>query len=318
MPNHTPITPTTFRSHGKLLITGEYVVLDGAESFALPTKFGQTLNVLNTQTNKLTWKAFNHKNKEWFSAEFDLNQLKNFDEKSILKSTSIEIAKRLFNFLTGAIQLNPNFLKNTDGLDVSTYLEFPENWGLGSSSTLINNIATWAKVDAYKLLWNSFAGSGYDIACAQHDNPITYQLIDKSPLVNTVLFNPNFKEHLFFIHLNKKQNSREGIKAYRALANQLQKDEAIATISKITTKLINTNNLSSFESLLYEHEQIIATLIQQKTVKQLLFDDFKGSIKSLGAWGGDFVLATGEASYVKPYFLNKGYETILPYIEMIA
>ena len=31
----------TFYSNGKLLITGEYVVLDGAKALALPTKFGQ-------------------------------------------------------------------------------------------------------------------------------------------------------------------------------------------------------------------------------------------------------------------------------------
>ena len=33
----------TFYSNGKLLITGEYLVLDGAKAFALPTKFGQNL-----------------------------------------------------------------------------------------------------------------------------------------------------------------------------------------------------------------------------------------------------------------------------------
>ena len=33
----------TFYSNGKLLITGEYVVLDGAKALALPTKYGQNL-----------------------------------------------------------------------------------------------------------------------------------------------------------------------------------------------------------------------------------------------------------------------------------
>ena len=35
----------TFYSNGKLLITGEYLVLDGARSLAIPTKFGQFLIV---------------------------------------------------------------------------------------------------------------------------------------------------------------------------------------------------------------------------------------------------------------------------------
>ena len=44
-----------FYSNGKLLITGEYLVLDGAKAFALPTKFGQNLIVEkgNNQGNKM-------------------------------------------------------------------------------------------------------------------------------------------------------------------------------------------------------------------------------------------------------------------------
>ncbi len=36
---------TTFRSNGKLLLTAEYLVLDGARAIALPTKLGQSLTV---------------------------------------------------------------------------------------------------------------------------------------------------------------------------------------------------------------------------------------------------------------------------------
>jgi hypothetical protein len=35
----------TFYSNGKLLITGEYLILDGAKGLALPTKMGQNLSV---------------------------------------------------------------------------------------------------------------------------------------------------------------------------------------------------------------------------------------------------------------------------------
>jgi mevalonate kinase len=34
-----------FYSHGKLLITSEYAVLDGAKALALPTRLGQKLSV---------------------------------------------------------------------------------------------------------------------------------------------------------------------------------------------------------------------------------------------------------------------------------
>jgi len=35
----------TFYSHGKLLLTAEYVILDGAKALALPTKFGQEMEI---------------------------------------------------------------------------------------------------------------------------------------------------------------------------------------------------------------------------------------------------------------------------------
>jgi mevalonate kinase len=38
-----------FYAPGKLLITGEYAVLDGAWALALPTRLGQTLTVTPTQ-----------------------------------------------------------------------------------------------------------------------------------------------------------------------------------------------------------------------------------------------------------------------------
>ena len=57
-------------------------------------------------------------------------------------------------------------------------------------------------------------------------------------------------------------------------------------------------------------------MIQQKPVKEVLFKDYSGVIKSLGAWGGDFVLVTGNENDYQ-YFLNKGFKTIIPFNKMI-
>ncbi len=43
-----------FKSHGKLLITGEYFVLKGAHSLCIPTKFFQTLKIQDLKERKLT------------------------------------------------------------------------------------------------------------------------------------------------------------------------------------------------------------------------------------------------------------------------
>jgi hypothetical protein len=75
-------------------------------------------------------------------------------------------------------------------------------------------------------------------------------------------------------------------------------------------------SITDFNKLIIEHEQIISSIIKLKPVKDKLFPDYFGEIKSLGAWGGDFVLATGNSS-TPAYFKNKVFETILTYSEMI-
>ncbi len=59
----------TFRSNGKLLITGEYTVLDKALALAVPTKFGQTLEVNSTDSQMVNWTALKHDGKIWFKAD---------------------------------------------------------------------------------------------------------------------------------------------------------------------------------------------------------------------------------------------------------
>ena len=147
----------------------------------LPTKFGQDLVVEPIKEPQLIWGSFTNTGECWFEAVFDLPKLRlvNATFNSDKDGSAEFIAETLQNILTEARKLNSDFLQSQTGFVVKTNLTFPQNWGLGSSSTLINNIASWANVDAFKLLWNSFKGSGYDIACAQNDSPIFYQLENK-------------------------------------------------------------------------------------------------------------------------------------------
>ena len=59
---------------------------------------------------------------------------------------------------------------------------------------------------------------------------------------------------------------------------------------------------------------IISKLIKQPPLKKIKFSDYDGAVKSLGAWGGDFFLATGSD---QDYFKKKGYETIISYKDII-
>jgi mevalonate kinase len=302
------LSKKTFYSNGKLLISGEYVVLDGATALAVPTRFGQSLNIESIEDRKLIWKSFDEQGQVWFENEFSIDNLYSNSSKD-----SNETTLRLIQILKSAKQINPTFLNSDSGYKISTHLDFKKDWGLGTSSTLINNIAQWANIDAFKLLEMTFGGSGYDIACAQHNHPISYQLHDGKPYVNEVNFNPSFKECLYFVYLNKKQNSREGIKHYK----QNQPHELILNdISKISHKLMSCKTLFEFETLITLHEEFISQIINQQPIKKVLFNDFNGSIKSLGAWGGDFILATSQEN-PEIYFKGKGFETILSYDDMI-
>ena len=200
------------------------------------------------------------------------------------------------------------------GYDVDTELTFPRNWGLGTSSTLINNIAQWFGIDAYGLLWDSFGGSGYDIACAQHEGAIIYSCDERIPSVKQIDFNPSFTPNLYFVYLNQKQDSRSAIEAYRK--KQDQATETVSQINAITAKIVKTLNLDAFCALLEAHEATVSAILERPPVKEILFPDFKGAVKSLGAWGGDFVLAAAPNDPTL-YFKSKGYHTVISYQDMI-
>lgn len=299
----------TFYSNGKLLITGEYVVLDGAKALALPTKFGQNLIVEKGKNKEIVWKSFDKDNSIWFNETILFSEIiekKNF-ESLTEKNTLIAILHEAFLF-------NPDFIYHSEGYTISTHLTFPKFWGLGTSSTLINNIAQWIKIDAFTLLKNSFGGSGYDIACAQNNTPILYQLVNGKPIVAAVVFNPSFTNQLYFVYLNKKQSSKKAIASYYKKQNDVL--PFITEINAITDAIVHSEEVHSFIAEIENHEIILSEILETKTIKETLFSDFSGTIKSLGAWGGDFVLVVSKEN-PSTYFKEKGYETILTYEEMI-
>lgn len=308
-----------FYSNGKLLLTGEYAVLDGALSFAFPTKYGQSLTIDEVDSPLLHWTSLNEKGEKWFHASLPLDLFRNSQEDvsnelENLPAAEDKVSEMLFRILLEAKSLNPDFLMGKIGYEVHTSLSFRRDWGLGSSSTLINNVAQWAKVDPFALLSKTFNGSGYDIACAQHNHPILYQVKEGKPFVKEIEFNPPFKDALYFVHLNRKQNSREGITRYRE--KEFDKETLIKTISELTEECIHCTEVNNFKELMNTHESLLADILELTPLKEKLFQDFEGSVKSLGAWGGDFVLAIGGTT-TPDYFFKKGYKTVIPYEKMI-
>ncbi|MCT6868379.1 MAG: GYDIA family GHMP kinase [Apibacter sp.] len=300
-----------FKSNGKLLLTGEYTVLDGALSLAIPTRLGQSLLVKEADKlhHKIVWKAHKNDGKLWFKTILDIRSNK------IEETDNINFSKRLLHIFQEANKLGSKKFKNNFGYECTTQLDFPENWGFGTSSTLINNIAHWAKVDPYKLLENTFGGSGYDIACANAITPITYQLKENSSSrVEKVMLSKEITDHLLFVYLNQKQDSREGIQQYK---QRTKSEFLLDAISKITREISNPKiTFTHFSNLILEHEQMISQFINIQPVKERLFSDYPGFIKSLGAWGGDFIMVE-KLEISDDYFKKKGYNVIKRYNEII-
>lgn len=300
----------TFYSNGKLLLTGEYLVLDGAKALALPTKMGQNLQVVTHDKPTISWKSFDSDGTIWFEEELELEAIINYKE-----ATESSVKNTLLTILHHAHLLQPSFFQETVGYQIETALTFPKKWGLGTSSTLINNLAQWLKIDAFELLNNSFGGSGYDIACAQHDTPIFYQLENQKPNITPVDFQPQFASNLYFVYLNQKQSSKNAIAAYYNKKHEKLKQN-IATINKLSDAVATAKNIKSFANALQLHENELSAILELLTVHEALFADFDGVVKSLGAWGGDFVLAIALEDPTA-YFSSKGYSTVIPYKEMI-
>ena len=294
-------------SNGKVLLTGEYVILDGALSLAAPTKFGQHLKFQENLSNFINWKSKNFDGNIWFECLITSDTLK-------VKSTSSQkISNTLVEIINFIREYNPAFLKNC-GSDISTNLTFEKNLGLGSSSTLISNLSKISGVNPYTINNKIFKGSGYDIACAESISPILYKLDKDQKIINEVSFKPSFNEHIYFVYLNKKQNSILEIEKYN---KNKASNSIINEISDITSEILVCNSIDRFNKLIEAHELIISKLISKQTVKDHLFKDFDGYIKSLGAWGGDMIMVTSQIDPSK-YFIEKGYSTIFKFKELLV
>jgi mevalonate kinase len=305
------VSKKQFNGHGKLLLFGEYAVLDGAKSLAVPCKVGQSLEVKPHRGSDLIWESYDHDGELWFEAQislYDFSSIRTSDEK---------VSKFLQKLLKGAVRYNTEFLNKWNGFKVINRLDFPREWGLGTSSTVIYNVAHWADVNPFHLHFYVSSGSGYDIACAGAEGPILYQLKEDELSYREVDFIPSFIDQIYFLYLGRKQSSGEGIIHYTK--NAKRRKQVADEISKLTEEALACDDITTYSKIIEEHEQIISTELKLQKVKEEQFADFDGAIKSLGAWGGDFAMIVSEEpeKEIRKYFNNKSLDTILPYRDLI-
>lgn len=302
-----------FHTNGKLMLTGEYLVLQGARALALPLNLGQSLEVttINDRNGMIHWDAYTPKG-FWFASIFSKHDF------TVHASDDMEKADNLSRIFKAIKSLNPNILQDKNDYFFTTRLEFDKNWGLGSSSTLISLLAQWAEVNPYKLLQMTMGGSGYDIACATASKPITYKLVNGEPIVEEIDFKPAFSEKLYFVYQGHKQSSGKEVKSFKERAKSSDFTSEVSEISRISESLMKVTSFDDFCSLLTHHETIMSRVLEQPPLKSY-YPDFQGVIKSLGAWGGDFFLAATELSEkeVKDYFCKKGLNVVIKYDDIV-
>lgn len=310
--NHGSVT---LQAQGKLLITGEYFVLDGALALAVPSHFGQSLEISeNTAApDELLWQSKDYLGQNWFTASWQITA-QGIQRK---QTNDIATADRLESIFLVALKLKPELWHSLSGKQMSTHLEFPREWGLGTSSTLISLLSQYWDVDPYFLLAKTFGGSGYDIACATANGPLLYQKTNDSVSTKEVTWDPDFKDQIYFAYQGQKQNSREGIQHYRNKATQSLLP--IQEVNDLTMAMLKAKTFDEAEGIMKDHEKLVAASIQLPRIQVARFNDFPGQIKSLGAWGGDFVMVLSPWSKEKTttYLQAKSCPTVLSFEEMV-
>jgi mevalonate kinase len=300
-----------FYSKGKLLLTGEYLVLYGAKALAVPLKFGQAMNVRDLQRpGFLIWETY-VMGKLWFTVTFKLNDLE------ILYSSNQETARFVQSLLVAGSKHQPELLTTTEGYLIQNYLDFDINWGLGSSSSLVSNLAWWLEISPFTLYRELYHGSGYDVICARSEKPILYQLKRDLPVFREINFKPAFSDQVYFVYLGRKQDSQKSVTYFKSLQNPDGK--ITGEISDLTDSMLNAGSFDEFLKVMRHHEEIIASVLALTRVKEELFPDFPGEVKSLGAWGGDFVMAASHASHdeIIDYFSRKNLPVVFPWKDIV-
>ena len=298
---------STFQCPGKLFITGEYAVLRGALALVVPVHYTQSLVVVPGEEGFLHWTT------TWDETNFLSATFRLSDFSTVSCSDSLRAAT-LTKLFTSVRRLNPNFITG-GGFRVRSLMGANPQWGFGSSAQLTVNVARWAGVDALELHRLVSSGSGADVACSLTARPIHYSIALQKPRYTEVSFSPPFADQLLLVYTNRKQDSATSVKNF--LLKRHVVDSVRDLFSQITLEVTQTTDIGTFAGLMTEHERLLQSVLKQPTMQETQFQGFQGVVKSLGAWGGDFVLAipaTG-VEEATSWFIDRGYSTLLPFHE---
>ena len=328
---------------GKVLLSGEYVVLDGATALGLASRLGQSMEVFRGgEPGRLRWTAHDHLRHPWLKANYRIVDGQwSVDEGDVATS---EAAVMLRNWLQTAWTLMAkasegsasgygeafwNDILRQEGLTVHTRLDFARSWGLGSSSTVMALLAQWLEVDARTLYTLTTNGSGYDLEVALQNSSILYRLPYGRPITNSTSTPPlepivqPIHYHapqggcLWLVDPGGKQTSAKEVVRYHNLDSK-RRLYCVEEISSLSKELATCHEVDRMLEYFVRHDSVLENLLQQPCLHRISGKGFPGRLKSLGAWGGDLFLAVSNCPEDAVHWLkNQSDWSIYPFDQLI-
>jgi len=304
----------SFYAPGKILLVGEYTVTKGFEGLAVPVKSGQWMDVWEFDSpgnaeDRFIFNALDSHGASWFSESFDIARLKqnaasvqlseskNPSENSEHNSESIiksSIESNNESHLSKLLALVPaSFWKPGKSYRFETRLEFDRSSGLGSSSTFVQLMSNYFKLDPFQVQDLVFGGSGYDVAIAAVQKPLIYWRNEQGVHFRQWKLNSELTKDWKVVFLGNKVNSRTSTSQVSDMLEDLSNDENYRMqIQKIIEIVRDAQELMALETGIEMYQMFLSQLLGMVTpytyfgVKPLP----RGVCKWLGAWGGDMLL----------------------------
>lgn len=268
------------------MLCGEYAVTIGIEALALPVRKGQWMDVWEFDSpseDHLVWNAIDCNGDHWLNETFQLPIHESNEECSGERGVLLSMLK----------QVPSNFWAARSSYRIETQLEFEQNSGLGSSSTLIANFSHWTGLDAQRLQQSVFGGSGYDIALAELGKPLIFWIEKEQANWAPWTLHENLTSNWHLVFLGKKQNSRSSLVEVKHRLQKTQTDDFLMQQLKHVANAVKmAQEIAMLEAGLEMWQAVLSMALGLKTpYQQFEILPIKGGLcKWLGAWGGDMLL----------------------------
>ncbi len=289
---------------GKLMLAGEYAVLKGATALSVPTKYGQTF-CFSPQEEGCTVSTK-------FREELVFQGC--FDGNGKVVATSDESKG---NFISSVLKAIYDLTrKDLPAFNLMIQSDFPLEWGLGSSSAFLTGMSRYLHIDVMELNEHLGHSSGYDVATQWHQQPILYKRMNEKPQILPVSLDYAFANSLYFVWTGKKRSTAESVKQHK---HKLNRNDLVRSIDPFVTQMAFATTLDGFANALQAHESFMSQILAEATLKDKVSHLSDIPVKSLGAWGGDFILLVWQKDphELKQLIEEAGFDTLIPWKDMV-